>query len=344
MSDATTETPLAPATAPDPMEAPGYRWGILGAGGIARKLTDAVQQFTQSEVVAVASASSLANAQAFAEEKGIPTAYGSYAELVADPNVDIVYVATPHSNHHEPALLAINAGKHLLVEKPFTQNVAQAQQVIDAARERGVFMMEAMWAPHLPHMYAVRDLIARGEIGDVVAVQADHGQLLTHVERLVKPELAGGALLDLGVYPVSFAHHMLGAPQAITARGRLTDLGVDAQVAAIFEYDGAVATVNTTLEARTANTAQIAGTEGMIRLDGTFYSPTTFTLDRNDGTVIEFDGQVDNGFQFEVAEVARCIAAGRTESELHSLDTTLDIMRSLDEIRAQIGLVYPNER
>lgn len=334
----------SPATAPDPMDAPAYRWGILGAGGIARKLADAVTQHTQSEVVAVASASSLANAQAFADEKGVDRAYGSYAELVGDPDVDIVYVATPHSNHHEPALLAINAGKHLLVEKSFTQNLAQAKQVVDAARAAGVFVMEAMWTPHLPHMHAIRSLIQDGAIGDIVSLQADHGQKLTHVERMVRPELAGGALLDLGVYPVSFAHDILGAPESITARGRLRDTGVDGQVGMIFDYPQAQAVLATTMESRSGNWAQIAGTEGVITIDGVFYSPTSYRLERMDGTVIEFDGTVDNGFQFEAAEVARCVAAGLTESPLHTLDHTLEIMTILDEIRAQIGLVYPNEK
>ncbi|WP_082093392.1 Gfo/Idh/MocA family protein [Demequina sediminicola] len=346
-NDANTDIPadfLMPATAPNPMDAPAYRWGILGAGGIARKLTDAVQNYTTSQVLAVASASSLANAQAFAEEQNIERSYGSYAELVGDPDIDIVYVATPHSNHLDPALLAINAGKHVLVEKPFMQNAAQAQQVVDAARARGVFVMEAMWAPHLPHMYAVRDLIARGEIGDVVSVQADHGQSLGHVERLVRPELAGGALLDLGVYPVTLVHNVLGVPDKVTAAGRLGETGVDAQVAVVMDYAKAQGVATTTMESRSANTAQIAGTQGCITLDDMFYSPTTFALHREDGTVINFDGTVANGFQFEVAEVARCVAAGLTESPLHSLDHTLEIMRTLDEVRDQIGLVYPNER
>ncbi|MDE0571822.1 Gfo/Idh/MocA family oxidoreductase [Demequina sp. B12] len=331
-------------TAPDPMEAPALKWGILGAGGIARKLADAVTQYTRSEVVAVASASSLASAQAFADEKGIAHAYGSYAELLANPEIEVVYVATTHNNHHEPAILAINAGKHVLVEKAFTQNEAQAHLILDAARAKGVFVMEAMWAPHLPHMYAIRDLIARGAIGELVSVQADHGQALTHVERMVRPELAGGALLDLGVYPLSFAHHMLGSPQKVTARGRLRESGVDGQVSMIFEYPSAQAILTTTMEAQTANTAHIAGTEGVIRLDGMFYSPTTFTVQRLDGATFTFDGRVDNGFQFEVAEVARQIAAGNVESPLHDWERSLEIMRLMDEVRAQIGLVYPNER
>jgi len=338
-----TSTLTSPA--PDPMSAPAYRWGILGAGGIARKLADAVTNHTASEVVAVAAASSLERAQAFANEMSIPKAYGSYEELVADPDIDIVYVATTHNNHHGPALLAIEAGKHLLVEKAFTQNEAQAQLIVDAARAKGVFVMEAMWARHLPHMYAVREIIARGDIGHVVSVAADHGQMLTHVERMVKPELAGGALLDLGIYPVAFAHDILGVPESITAVARLRESGVDGQVSMIFDYPskGAQASLTTTMEARTPNTANVAGSKGHIAIDGTFYTPTSFTVVPNEGTPWTFDGIVENGFQYEAAEVARCVAAGDTESPLHTLDQSLELMRILDEIRAQVGVVYPGE-
>ncbi|WP_062136404.1 Gfo/Idh/MocA family protein [Demequina aestuarii] len=339
-SQSTTPTTIAP----NPMDAPAYRWGIMGAGGIARKLADAVTRYTQSEVVGVASASGVERAQQFADEKGIAAAYGSYEELLADESIDIVYVATTHNNHHEPALLAIEAGKHVLVEKAFTQNEAQAQLIVDAARAKGVFVMEAMWARHLPHMYAIRAAIARGEIGDVVSVQADHGQMLTHVQRMVRPELAGGALLDLGVYPIAFAHDILGVPQAITAKGRLRDTGVDGQVSMIFEYDGAQASLTTTMEARTPCTGHIGGTEGAIEIEGTFYQPTNFTLFRLDGTSWTYEGVFDNGFQWQAAEVARQVAAGATESPLHTLDDSLEIMRIMDEVRAQIGVVYPNEK
>jgi len=333
------------APAPDPMSAPAYRWGILGAGGIARKLADAVTNYTASDIVAVAAASGVERAQEFADEKSISKAYGSYEELVADPDVDIVYVATTHNNHHEPALLAINAGKHVLVEKSFTQNEAQAQLVVDAARAKGVFLMEAMWTRHLPHIYAMREVIARGDIGDVISIQADHGQMLTHRERMVRPELAGGALLDLGIYPVAFAHDILGVPEQITAVGRLRDTGVDGQISMIFDYPskGAQASLTTTMEARTSVTAHVAGAKGRIELEDMFYAPTRFTVTPLDGTPWTFDGTVENGFQYEAAEVARRVAAGDTESALHPLEQSIELMRILDEIRAQVGVVYPGE-
>jgi predicted dehydrogenase len=326
------------------MSAPALKWGILGAGGIAHKFADAVNQHTAGEIVAAASASSLDKAKKFVADTGSGTAYGSYEELLADPNVEAVYVATTHNNHHEPALLALAAGKPLLVEKPFTQNNGQAHTVIEAARAANLFVMEAMWTRHLPHIYAVREAIARGDIGEVVAIQADHGQSLEHVERMYRADLAGGALLDLGIYPVSFAHDILGVPDAITAVGQLTETGVDRQVGMVFDYGRAQATLHTTMGSVTANTAVISGTEGRIEIESVFYTPTTMRVIRQDGTSWEFDGRVPNGFQYQAAEVARRLAAGDKESPMHTLDHTLEISAIMDEVRAQIGLVYPNEK
>lgn len=331
-------------TAPEPKSAPALKWGILGAGGIAHKFADAVNNHTAGEIVAAASASSLDKAKAFVAETGSGTAYGSYEDLLADANVEAVYVATTHNNHHEPALLALAAGKPLLVEKPFAQNNGQSQQVIDAARDAKLFVMEAMWTRHLPHMYAVREAIARGDIGEVVAIQADHGQSLEHVERMYRADLAGGALLDLGVYPLSFAHDILGVPGAVTAVGQLTDTGVDRQVGMVFDYGSAQATLHTTMGSVTANTAVVSGTEGRIEIESVFYTPTTMRVIRQDGTSWEFDGRVPNGFQYQAAEVARRVAAGEKESPLHTWEATLEISRLMDEVRAQIGLVYPNEK
>ena len=329
-------------SAPLPMSAPAVRWGILGAGGIAHKLADAVNSYTQSQVVAVASRDQ-AKAQAFADRMGVPTAYGSYEQLVVDPDIDVVYVATPHSHHHEHMLLAIEAGQHVLCEKAFTQNAAQAREVVAAARAKGVFVMEAMWTRHLPHIYAIRELIERGEIGDVVSVQADHGQPIAHIPRMWNPELAGGALLDLGVYPIAFAHDILGVPDQITAVGRIRDTGVDNQVSMVFDYPTSQAILTTTMEARTPCTAHIAGTEGWIEIDRMFYNPVAFTLNRHDGTSMRWDGTVPNGFQFEAAEVARRVSAGETESPYLTLDQSIEIMDIMDTVRAQIGVSYPNE-
>ena len=335
-------------TAPLPQDAPAIRWGILGAGGIAHKFADAVTNHTSSTVVAVASRTP-GKAASFAEAEGIELALESYEALVARDDIDAVYVATTHNDHHNPALLAIEAGKAVLVEKAFTQNAAQARQVIAAAQAKGVYLQEAMWTRWLPHIVAAREAIIRGEIGDVVTVQADHGQPIAHIARLASPELAGGALLDLGIYPISFAFDILGRPDAVTAVGQLTEAGVDGQISLVFDYaatggrSAAQASLTTTMLARTPCQAVIAGTEGRIEIEDTFYAPTKWRLTRKDGTVWEYDGRVPNGFQYEAAAVARGIASGATESTELPLSETLSIMEALDEIRAQIGETYPGE-
>ncbi len=335
---------------PDPLDAPAIRWGILGAGGIAHKMADAITNYTASEVVAIGSRD-LAKAQAFADETGISKAYGSYEELVAADDIDAIYVATPHSHHRDHALLAIEAGKHVLVEKAFTQNTEQAREVLAAAEAKGVYVQEAMWARYLPHYRAIRDLIRSGAIGDVIEVQADHGQPIAHIPRMAQPELAGGALLDLGVYPISFAHFMLGAPDEVHALGSLTDAGVDAQVAMTWVVGGRpIANLTTTMLAKTPCRATISGTEGRIEIDSVFYNPTTWRVIREnyvDGVhsldVEEHDDRVPNGFQYEAAALARNVADGRAESDLLPWSEILAVMEIMDDVRATIGVVYPNE-
>ncbi|HEY3436746.1 MAG TPA: Gfo/Idh/MocA family oxidoreductase [Actinotalea sp.] len=330
----------------DPRSAPPLRWGILGPGGIARTFAEAVKHHTRAQIVAVGSRNR-DRAERFATHYGVPTVHVGYQALVSDPQVDAVYVASPHSEHKEHALLAIAAGKHVLVEKSFTRNAAEAQEVVDAARAAGVFLMEAMWTRFLPHVVALRSILARGDIGEVVTLIADHGQAFGHVaptHRLMNPDLAGGALLDLGVYPVSFAHDLLGVPDTIKATGSLTATGVDGQISVILGYgERAQASLNTTLWSRTATTAVIGGTEGRIEIATDFYRPTSFTVIRDDGTWWGYDREVDGGFQFQAAEVARRVAEGATESPVISLDKTLEVMRTMDEIRRQVGVVYPGE-
>jgi predicted dehydrogenase len=334
-----------PAAAPDPTSAPALRWGVLGAGGIASVFTEAVERHTMSAVVAVGSRDQ-GRADEFAARHAIRTAHGSYEALVADPAVEVVYVASPHSEHLEHALLAIAAGKHVLVEKAFTVNAAEAEQVFEAAGAAGVFVMEAMWTRFLPHVVVLRDVLARGEIGDLVGVIADHGQNMGHhpvTHRLHDRTLAGGALLDLGVYPVSFAHDLLGTPDRVSAIGALTATGVDGQVSMALGFGAKQASLHTTLEANTATTAVVFGTHGRIDVEGRFYAPTSFTVVRDDGTRWTYDGIVEGGMQYEAAEVARCVAARLTQSPLMTWQGTFEVMRTMDEVRHQIGLTYPSE-
>ena len=340
----------APRT-PDPMEAPPVRWGILAPGTIAHSFATALRDGTRQEVVAVGSRSG-ARAQRFAEHFGVPAAYGSYEELVADPEVDVVYVASPHSEHHDHALLALRAGKAVLVEKAFTRNAAEASEVIGVAREGGLFCMEAMWSRFLPHIDVVRRALEEGVLGEVHTVMADHGQQLypDGPERLASPGLAGGALLDLGIYPLSFAGLVLGDFGAITATGTLTGRGVDAQVSMTVTTDaGAHGLLGTSMLAKTPTTAAVCGTRGRIEIAGDFYGPTTVRLlatGIGGGVLDSFEpheADMHRGLRYEAAEVARCLHAGATESPLMPHAETLRLMEAMDEVRRQVGVRYPGE-
>ena len=321
------------------------RWGILATGGIAHAFAHDLALQPGCEVAAVGSRSQV-SADAFGDEFGVPHRHASYQALVNDPDVDVVYVSTPHPGHHGAALLAINAGKAVLVEKPFAMDAAQAREMIDAARGQGTFLMEAMWTRFLPHIARVREILTAGTLGDVVYLTAEHGQWFAADPRfrLFAPELGGGALLDLGIYPVSFASLVLGAPTRITAVSDRAFTGVDATTSMIFQYDsGAHAVLTTTLRAASGNPAAICGTAARIEIDGWFYTPTTFRVIARDGTELEhfeepYEGR---GLRGEAAEVGRCLRAGLPESPLLPLDETYTIMQAMDEVRRQIGLSYP---
>jgi predicted dehydrogenase len=346
------DVPLAlpEARTPDPHDAPPIRWGILAPGGIAHAFAEAVGVGTQSQVVAVGSRSR-ERAQDFAEVWEIPRAHGSYEDLVSDPDVDAVYVASPHSEHRDHALLALEAGKPVLVEKSFTRSAAEAREVLDAAAERGLLAVEAMWSRFLPHYDVVRHVVESGLLGDLVAVSADHGQRLfpNGPARLSQPGLAGGALLDLGVYPLSFADAVLGTSAAVHASGTLTELGVDATTTVTLTDDrGAHALLSCTMAAVTPCAALVAGTEARLELTSTFYGPgSTLRLVGRQGEVFdERPGLLPEnvrGFSYEAAEFARCLVAGATESPLMPHAATLRVMETMDEVRRQVGVVYPGE-
>ena len=324
----------------------GLRWGILATGGIAHAFTHDIQT-AGIDVVAVGSRNA-ESASAFAAEFGIPRAHGSYEELAADPDVDIVYIATPHPSHAENALLCLSHGKHVLVEKPFTLNQREAAAVRDAAAARGLLAMEAMWTRYLPHMVRIRELLAEGALGEVRTVIADHTQRISSdpAHRLNALELGGGALLDLGIYPISFAWDILGAPVEVSARARLGETGADTEVATIFTHEGgALSTTVSSSRAAGPDTAHIVGTEARIDIDRIWYAPTSFRLTTPDGVVVEeFESDVAaGGKQYQAFAAERIIASGGTDSEVLPIDETVAIMGTLDEIRAQIGVRYPAE-
>lgn len=317
------------------------RWGILATGGIAHAFTSDL--VAEGFTVAAVGSRRLDAARAFAAEHGIPTAHGSYEELVADPQVDVVYVATPHSHHADNALLAIEAGKHVLVEKAFTLTQRQARRIAEAAEAAGVVAMEAMWTRFLPHMVRIRELVAAGALGEVRTVIADHTQSLPldPEHRLQNPELGGGALLDLGIYPVSFAVDVLGLPAGVHANAALTPTGVDRQTAMILDYDdGRQAVLYAALDTAGPNRAAVIGTGGTIEIDRVFYAPTSFTLYDPSWQVVErFESRVTSrGMQFQAAELEARVA-GASPTTL-PIDETVAIMGVLDEVRRRIGVRY----
>lgn len=323
------------------------RWGILATGGIAASFTRDLALLPDAEVLAVGSRTR-ESAERFGAEFGIPRRYASYADLVLDPDVDAVYVATPHPGHHAAALLAIDEGKAVLVEKPFAMNAAETREMITAARARSTFLMEAMWTRFLPHMARVREVLASGVLGEIVYVTAEHGQWFPNdpLHRLFAPELGGGALLDLGIYPVSFAHMVLGAPSQITAVSTPAFTGVDGTTSMTLRYPGGQhAVLTTSLSAASNNPAAIYGTEARLEIEGWFYTPSGFTVTARDGKVLDTyeTPRAGRGMQYQAAELMRCLRAERTESDVLPLDETLAIMETLDEVRRQIGLVYPGE-
>lgn len=323
------------------------RWGIIGTGGIARRFATELATSPDAVLAAVGSRTTVA-AQAFASVFPGARAHGNWADLVGDDSVDAVYVATPHPWHAEVALLAIRAGKHVLVEKPFTMDGRQARDVVAAARAAGVFCLEAMWTRFLPHSLRIRQLVADGAIGTPITLSADHGQWFRPdpSHRLYAPELGGGALLDLGVYPVSWASMVLGRPTVVLAAAEPAFTGVDATTSVVLRHpDGAQAVLTCTLGAVTPCRSFIAGDEGVIEIEPRFYAPTSFTLRRRDGLVERFDTPPEllagpgKGLRFEAVEVALRVRRGETESPHLPLDETVTIMETLDEIRRQIAEV-----
>jgi predicted dehydrogenase len=322
------------------------RWGIMGTGAIAAHFAADLALLDGAELGAVGSRS-LATAQAFAARFEIPRGYPSYAELVTDEQVDAIYVATPHPAHHACALLAIRAGKAVLIEKPFTLNASQARELITLARSQGTFLMEAMWTRFLPHMVTIRELVAAGRLGQVRSLTADLGGVASGDvgHRILNPALGGGALLDIGVYLVSLASMLFGEPESITATSGPAVTGVDAQTAVILSYTGGrQAVLFATIESDTTGRASINGTTARIEIDARFFGPATFrVIDREGHVEVHRHPHVGHGLLYEAAEVGRCLRQSRMESTSMPLDETQSVMETLDEIRRCIGLSYPAE-
>ncbi len=360
------------------------RWGILGTGTIAKQFAQGLQLLPDAQLLAIGSRSNY-TADEFAKQFSVPRSYASYEELASDDDIDVVYIATPHIKHKENCILCLNAGKAVLCEKPFTINAEEAQEVIDLARQKQLFCMEAMWMRFMPLMVRLQDVIRQKEIGDICMINASMGMRVAFDpnHRAFNPELAGGALLDLGVYPLSFTFQLLGAPSSIVSQPKMSSTGVDEQAAIILDYEaGPLASITTSLRTDNPNDAFIMGTEGQIHVHGPLYRPQAFSITKypvpltvpnaTSGIVsqlkqIEFLRKVyrrlrdysatltgksgrtisaptsGNGYHYEAAEVMRCLRAGERESRVMPLDETLQIMATMDTIRGQWNLKFPQE-
>jgi predicted dehydrogenase len=318
------------------MTAP-LRWGIISTGGIAHTFARDLS-FIESGVAVAVGSRSIESAHAFADEFDIAGRYDSYEEVVADPEVEAVYVATPHPMHFDNAMLALERGKPVLVEKAFTVTAAQASKLVEVATDKKVFMMEAMWTRFLPHVIAIRELIADGSIGDIVSFEADHGKRFPYdpTSRFFDPALGGGAMLDLGVYPISFASMLLGPPTKMVAMVDSAPTGVDMGESMVFGYaNGAQALLQATMAARTSTRASISGTKARIEIEGDFYSPGAFSLITPDGAARRFEFATQGrGLHYEAAEVARCVRSGMLESPLMPLHETVEIMKTMESVLA----------
>lgn len=322
------------------------RWGIVGPGRIAEKVVRDFAHVPGARAVAVASRS-LDRASSFARQHQLERAFGSYSEILADDGVDVLYIATPHPQHHSIAVKALQAGKAVLVEKTFAATVAGAEDIIGTARRQGVFAMEAMWTRFQPAIVTMGELIADGAIGEVRQVQADLGvnQPYDPSNRLFDPARGGGAMLDLGVYVVSFAQYLLGAPDRVDVSGSLAPSGVDVEAGLLLHYsDGRAATLLTSLRHPTPGAARIHGTGGWIDILPRFHHPQTIVLTRIGREPEEITRpQTGGGYAHELIEVTECIRSGRTESAVMPLDDTLVVQRILNDACEQLGVHHAED-
>jgi predicted dehydrogenase len=322
------------------------RWGILGTGAIAAAFATALRQVTDATLFAVGSRSQT-SADDFAQTHDVGRAFASYAELAADPDVDVVYIASPHTAHFEHTMLCLGAGKHVLCEKPFALNSTQTEQMVALAKHNGLFLMEAMWMRFIPLIIELRRRVDAGEIGQVRMIQADFGFRAPRNphSRLFNPELAGGALLDLGIYPLAFSALLLGAPTEITSLANIGTTGVDEQSAYVLKHEGGeLSVLASALRTQTSMSAWVYGTDGRIHLPKQFWRAKEMVLYRNEmepeSIHLPYTG---NGYQFEAQEVVDCLRDGKTESEIMPLRDSESLMGTMDTIRRQWGLTYPNE-
>lgn len=340
-------TTLPKSRVPDSRQVPVLSWGLVGPGWIAERFVAALQTETDQKIVAVCSRS-LERGRAFAKRWNIPTVHADVEALVADPEVDVVYVATPHNHHFSVAMAVLEGGKHALVEKPLALNAVEGQVLCETARRSGVLLVEALWTAFLPKFDVLRQVLADGILGTVHTVIADHGEYFEADHRIMRADLAGGPMLDLGVYTVALSTMVLGEARHVQAAGQLASSGVNGQVAMTIDHvRGGMSQLHCTLFGHTPCGATLSGNQGMLTFPGKFYAPGPFTIIANDLTrrlVHEEDAIGYRGLRHQIAHVATCIENGEVESPIHPHANTLATLRSMDRARAAIGIVFAEER
>ncbi|WP_020526128.1 Gfo/Idh/MocA family protein [Flexithrix dorotheae] len=322
------------------------RFGILGLGRIAKKFAEALEKANGARLAGVGSRS-LDKAKAFAE--GFPSehVFGSYQELIQSPDIDAIYIATPHTSHCENTIQCLENKKAVLCEKPFAMNAKEVQKMISSSKKHKTFLMEAFWTRFIPSFLKAKELVTNGEIGEIISIQADFGfrANFNPEHRLFNKSLGGGSLLDVGIYPVFFATHFLGEPKKIIASAKIGDTGVDEQLSVLLEYSsGKRATLTSSIVSNNSVEANIFGSKKRIRLNGEWHCPTNISLfaDRTNFENIDFDYNGRNGYEYEIEEVVKCLREGKTESDLLTHSDSQKLIRVLDNIRKEINLVYPD--
>ncbi|UCD62058.1 MAG: Gfo/Idh/MocA family oxidoreductase [Flavobacteriaceae bacterium] len=322
------------------------RWGIVGLGNIAQKFVDDLKLLADGELIAVASRD-LEKAKNFGTMNNANYAFGSYQELFNCKEVDVVYIATPHTSHTELSIKAMKQGRNVLCEKPMGINKDEVEKMIAIARENKVFLMEALWSRFNPSIRKVKDLLDDGIIGDIAYIHADFAfYALDRDEngRLLNPALAGGSLLDIGIYPIFLAYLILGYPEKILATSKIYKTGVDIQTSMIFEYPNAQAILYSGLTSDSEMKAQISGSEGTVYLAPRWHETQEFSIEKKDELEKFQLPKKGKGYEYEIEEVHRCLKNGALESDLWSLNHTFDLIRIMDDIREQTGVVFPFEK
>ncbi len=320
-----------------------YNWGILGTGSIANQFANDLKLVEKAKIKAVASKTQ-SRAKSFADQHQVEKAYGTYEALIEDPEVDIVYVATPHDAHQYLSIKALTQGKHVLCEKPIALNRLQALSMIKASQDNKKFFMEAFWTRFNPTFNEVLHKVNIGFIGEVKYVNADFAMNISNYKsRMLNMENGGGSLLDMGVYPVFLAYMLLGKPKDILAKANFADSGADIQTSMVFQYDNAQAVLHSSFVAASNMTATISGSLGRINLHPVWHEAQSYDIIKNNNRVNYAFPTKGKGFTYEIEECHRCINLGMIESDQWSHQNSLDLIGMIDQIRAKIGLVYPDD-